>query len=798
MLDHFFLILLTIVPAYLFVGYPLSTFIMTLFSPKNHLPDDGFFPMVVLVLPLNHPEDVPANQLASTLAIDYPKDKLTFILVPEKITNERGNSSNPLTGTAVVCRSDGSWLATPVELTSCEISGEVVIYSDWHSLTDRHLVRRLAQHFSDDRIGFAVGYPKACAAQDPDPQVNKVSRQGSTVEATWQPTFVSLVNGAGANYAVRSFLHDPAKTGFDRDNLDLRRLASQGSTGICEIIRGCGHERSPLAVTEITQALLWVGRALSGIVSIPASQHFLRLNTDNLLQRSRNLPAWFIGIFLCGYGGWALMLADNRVPSSVIRVIGFIYGVFTILTLFGWWHPNLRKSAIFKTPYTLMLQLFASCIVIFNYCQKRTKENSEHLQRSYLPPRLMVVFPVFLCVILTLNALRLAISLETRDTILLGVIVALILAIIYSYVGYPLVLALIARLNPANVTPDDNFQPEVTLLIVAYNEEKEIEDKIKNCLTLDYPRNLLKIVVASDGSTDATNTIAEKFKNQGVNLIAYPQNRGKITALNASMGKIYSEIVVFSDANVTYDCQALRKLVRNFADPRVGVVSGRVRLLNDTLSYGDSEKAYYGIEHFIQEQEGKIGALVGGDGAMYAIRRSLFHPPPADTILDDLVIAMQIACAGFLVIHEKDACGHERNYQEIAMEFERKTRIIAGGFQYLLRGNALPPVSRPLLLFTFFSHKLLRWANGILIASLLLLLAFGCLASTDYVFLFQFLLSAMAGSLVVALVAHLLPNLKKIKLVNMLHYIYMLSLASLTGFFRQLTTGQKVTWREEV
>jgi cellulose synthase/poly-beta-1,6-N-acetylglucosamine synthase-like glycosyltransferase len=322
-----------------------------------------------------------------------------------------------------------------------------------------------------------------------------------------------------------------------------------------------------------------------------------------------------------------------------------------------------------------------------------------------------------------------------------------------------------------------------------------MEGKLRNCLALDYPRDLLRVVVASDGSRDATNRIVLGFRAQGVELVSFPENRGKIAALCDAMEGIDSEIVVLSDAGVIYSAQAIRKLVRNFADPRVGAVSGKVMLRNADLSYGYAEATYYGIEHQIQRREGSLGALVGADGAMYAIRRSLFLPPSADTILDDLVIAMGIARRGFLVVHEQEALGYEDNLLELSGEFRRKVRIIAGGYQCLLRAANLPRLSQPLLLFCFISHKVLRWVSGFLLLALIWVLLQIQLASGSL--FFGALLGLLLTGAGVALLAQLFPALKGFRSATVCHYFFMLMAASLWGGYLGVTGRQKVTWRGE-
>ena len=335
----------------------------------------------------------------------------------------------------------------------------------------------------------------------------------------------------------------------------------------------------------------------------------------------------------------------------------------------------------------------------------------------------------------------------------------------------------------------------VTLLVSAYNEAEIIGEKIVNSLNLDYPKDRIEIVIVSDGSTDGTDDIVRGYEDQGVSLLSYTPNRGKIAALNDAMAHIDTEVVVFSDANVMYDGQALRKLVRNFKDPRVGAVSGKVLLLSGGVSYGAAEERYYGIEHYIQAKEGETGAMVGADGAMYAIRRRLFKAPPAGTILDDFVIAMEIARQGFMVVHDSEALGTEKNMNEVREEFRRKARIIAGGVQCLVLGCGLPKMSQVFLWFKFLSHKVLRWFSGALMVVLISALCWLDLTGAGEPIGLRGLYYLILLSLMLAVAGQLFPPLRRMRLVNFSHYFFMLNFASLVGCYRGLTGRQRVAWR---
>ena len=524
-----------------------------------------------------------------------------------------------------------------------------------------------------------------------------------------------------------------------------------------------------------------------------------RVGRFALLVVSHKLLRWFSPLLLMIHVALVLCIGRSSSFGLLALSITALYGFGGILILLGaWWDRAGRVPIkVLYYPYYFFL-MNAACArglwlrlrgeVITTW--ETVREGSGGSRGDRLPCRA----PLLLILVLCLG--KVAWLSGTLQGLVLPAIYSLLVLLIYTYVGYPAVLGLLARFFKVSVDRDDDYCPAVTLLIAAYNEGAVIEDKLNNCLQLDYPVDRLRILVASDGSQDETEAIVRRFAARGIELLAFDTNRGKISALNDALKQIDSELVVFSDANVMYDKQALRKLARNFHDPRVGAVSGKVLLLNEELSYGSSEKGYYGIEHFIQEKEGQTGAMMGADGAMYVIRRHLFRPPQADTILDDLVISMEVVRQGYWLLHEKEALGYEQNVQEVKGEFKRKTRIIAGGIQCLVRGAGVPSLGTPLLLFKYLSHKVLRWLVGPMTCLLMVLLALELFAGAAADPFIVWTAYALSAGIVAAILGHLVPVAKTILPVNMAHYLFMLKLASLVGCFKGLLGQQKVTWRQ--
>ncbi|RMG63826.1 MAG: glycosyltransferase family 2 protein [Calditrichaeota bacterium] len=363
--------------------------------------------------------------------------------------------------------------------------------------------------------------------------------------------------------------------------------------------------------------------------------------------------------------------------------------------------------------------------------------------------------------------------------------------LLYVYVGYPLVLALWARWFPRPVTPDPDYLPPVSLIIAAYNEEAVIEEKLRNALSLDYPRDRLEIIVASDGSEDCTNQIVEQFADEGVRLNAIFPRGGKTRALNLTIPTASHPIIVLSDANTMYQRDSIRQLVQYLKDPRVGSVTGDVKILNDSPEFGESEGAYYRYERFIQECESRIGSIIGVDGAMYAFKRDLFIPPSDEIILDDFVTSMNIVRQGYRVLYNRHALAYENATPTIGQEIRRKSRIAAGGMQALLKGEGLPARGQWRDWFMYLSHKLLRWFTPFFLIGALLSSALSS-ASPLYLLAFWgqgifYLLAALGW----ALSSRKLPAFLKLPF-----YFCMINYAVLLGVIKGLLGLQKVTWKK--
>jgi len=246
--------------------------------------------------------------------------------------------------------------------------------------------------------------------------------------------------------------------------------------------------------------------------------------------------------------------------------------------------------------------------------------------------------------------------------------------IFYIYLGYPVLVVLIGLIRNKRVKKGD-YQPHVTILIAAYNEEKSIDATIKNKLELDYPKEKLEIIVISDGSTDKTDEIVKQYEPQGVKLFRQIPRAGKTSALNMAVPHAKAEILVFSDANSIWAQNALSKLLRNFFDPKVGYVTGKMIYTNsDGSTIGDGCSTYMKYENFLRRVETKAGSIVGVDGGIDAVRKELYQPMNPDQ-LPDFVLPLKVVGQGYRVVYEPEAILKEPSLKEPKDEYKMRVRV---------------------------------------------------------------------------------------------------------------------------
>ena len=367
-----------------------------------------------------------------------------------------------------------------------------------------------------------------------------------------------------------------------------------------------------------------------------------------------------------------------------------------------------------------------------------------------------------------------------------------IFLIIYTYLIYPLVLLLLTRgrKKPSYVAPKE--WPKVSIIIAAHNEQAVISQKIENTLALDYPRDALEIIVVSDGSTDFTNQIVEKYSDFGIKLNALENQRGKTTAQNEACRHVRNDYVVFSDANSMYDQHALKRLIRPFSDDTIGCVCGELRYKNPSdNTVGKGEGLYWRYEQFLKGRESLLSSTLGANGAIYAMRRQLFEDLDAD-IISDFVMPIRVWRQGFRVVYEPRAIAEESSGDTFLKEFHRRTRIIARSlFGLWSQRSVLNLFEHRAFAFQMISHKLMRWLVPLLLLSVFVINGF----MTDvliyyYLWILQFIFYSFA------LLGSVMPNtIGKHALFYIPAHFCAMNTEALLGFLRFLLGRRHSVWK---
>ncbi|GAB4569919.1 MAG: glycosyltransferase family 2 protein [Anaerolineae bacterium] len=379
---------------------------------------------------------------------------------------------------------------------------------------------------------------------------------------------------------------------------------------------------------------------------------------------------------------------------------------------------------------------------------------------------------------------------------------------LWSYFGYPLFMFALARRRRQQGTPLTPLAelPTLTLLIPVHNEADVIRRKLENCLTLDYPRDKLEILVVDDGSTDDTASIVESYSTRGITLIRQPERSGKMAAVNTGFAHASGDIVVLSDASPNYEPDSLKILARRFADRSVGVVVGTLRVWDSANAVAKPAGLYWRYEAALRRWESETGSTVAVHGNMFAIRKALFKPLQAGTINDEFSIAMEVLRQGYRVVYEPEAVSYDDASATMQDEFNRRVRINAGRFQALFSAGYLQAPTFDLR-FRLFSHKLLRPLTPILMLFILLcnilLVALtwqkginGNPVLLEGIWGMLLLLGQIGFYALAMLGWYMERRGQRNRILNVVYYFVSSNVAALIGLWRWVRGTQRVTWQK--
>lgn len=384
--------------------------------------------------------------------------------------------------------------------------------------------------------------------------------------------------------------------------------------------------------------------------------------------------------------------------------------------------------------------------------------------------------------------------------------------LIYTYFGYPVLIWMVVHFK--NWTPKKKIPgteeipidqksgkihfrksdwPTVNLFIPAFNEEKIIRQKIENSLELDYPADKLKIVVASDGSIDLTNDMIESYSAQEIQFFNYQTREGKTSVINKTVPELKSEIVLMSDASAILEKNAVKELVMNFCDPRIGAVSGIYQFEKwDNSVRGKGEWLYWKYETGIKKLESRIFSVIGAHGALLAFRRELFEPLPPEAINDDFIIPMRILEKGKRVVYETNALAHEEFYSDSFADFNRRSRIFVGNLQQILILKNLLNPFKGWPSFEFWSHKVLRTLSPLFVVAIF----FANLPLTNG--FYRLTLLAQGTLYAMSFLGVVLQKFGKgSRVLCMPFYFFFGVISALFGYLKYILKLQSLTWARD-
>ncbi len=382
----------------------------------------------------------------------------------------------------------------------------------------------------------------------------------------------------------------------------------------------------------------------------------------------------------------------------------------------------------------------------------------------------------------------------------------LLLILVYTYVGYGIILWLLVKLkklffNKSILSFSSDYEPDVCLFVTAFNEKDYIRQKVENSFQLDYPKDKIQYLWITDGSDDGTPDVLQQYNELEIH--HQPERRGKMHAMNRGMKFVKAPIVIFSDSNTILGKDSIREIVAKFSNPEVGCIAGEKRIVEHKAeaAAGAGEGLYWKMESWIKHNDSELNSAVGAVGELFAIRTELFEDVEIDTLLDDFIISLRIAQKGYKIAYTPNAYAEETASLNVQEELKRKIRIAAGGIQTIFRlKSLLNPFKNGILTWQYFSHKVLRWAFAplslfiLFIVNLLLVAQQQNWTFGNFYALFFYV---QCICYCVALMGWYFENRKiRLKAFFVPYYFVMINYASVRGILRYLIGKQTVNWEK--
>ncbi|NOT28704.1 MAG: glycosyltransferase family 2 protein [Acidobacteria bacterium] len=772
---------------YVYAGYITMLQLVVRIKGDRPIRSQPITPSVTLLISAYNEAAVIRKKLENALSIDYPSHLLAIVVVSDasddgtdEIVREYADRNVRLFRQA-----ERRGKTAGLNAAIATVRSDVVVFSDANAMYSRNAIRMLVRNFADGDIGCVTGEAQYLPQGDAVADVGERLYWGYEMQIKRLETSIgSMVGGDGAIYAIRTALWRTLPDNAINDFLNPLQIVAAGWRATYEPMAICSEETAGDTRVEYKRRVRIVSRSWRAVLHTPQVLNPFRVGLFAWCVLSHKVLRWFSGFFAAVALVCALEMSFEVVQRWPVAGAVVLLAAAAALLV----SPVRRSSAMLwyfavinaASVVGVVKGTFGQVSGVWSTARAVPTAPARGL---VVPTGLVLLLGILAMSVVAVTAVPFGVY-STSTVVFWGSTAALG----YVYIGYPAVLALLRAVIRKPIVKAAT-EPRVCLLIAANDEEAVIDAKLRNSLAVDYPHERFEIVVASDGSIDDTNAMVKRFAPR-VRLLELSPRRGKIAAINEAMRSITAEIVIFSDANTFLDPQAVRELVQNFADPRVGAASGDVSLVGDRAALARSEDLYYLYERWVQQAESEIGSMIGADGALYAIRRELFVPPGNDTILDDMAIPMAVVRAGRRVVFEPTARGYEQGSETAAEEFARKSRVVAGAIQFLARRDSWIGMRSVQAIFSLVSHKGLRWLSpafltGAFVASLLLADVAPVYAA-----------AATAQGLVFGLgLFGCWRPLRRLGIIALAHYFCLVQLAACVGFVRGVSGAQSVLWQ---
>ena len=767
---------------YVVVGYPLLSFLLGKIFSYTPKTNDQYFPSVTLIISAYNEEQDIRKKLENALYLSYPKNKLEILVISDASTDSTDTIVREFAGEGVKLHRMEQRGGKTAGLNAVvpNVQGEIVVFSDANAYFRHDAILKLVRNFSDPEIGCVTGDSQYVDIQK--------SSSGWNENLYWvydrwlkisESRCGSMVGSDGAIFAIRKSDYSQLGPEDINDFILPLQIVNKGLRCVLEKEAICEEASIKDSTQEFYRKVRVVNRSWNGIWKMKEFLNPIAHGWFAIQLWSHKVLRWLTPVFLLFIFCTSLALASH---SDFFRFL--LVGQLLIfgLGLLGWVMVPLGRShwLISACSYFMMINMASIAGVgqsflgqsIIVWDPIRTSSESGKAESKSLTSQLGFLFTGVL--------LMTGIWFFPIWSFGIG-----LLLLFHVYVGYPLSLFILGRFKD---TPwvQSPITPSVTLLLVVYNEEEVLRQKLDNCLALEYPKEQLSILVCSDGSTDRTNEILSEYQDR-LSTICFPERSGKIRVIEKAFPKIRSDITIFSDANTFLEKDVIKKLTRNFADDSIGAVSGEVTLVSKAAVHGKPESLYYRYEWQLQKLESQIYSQIGVDGALYAIRTNCFPKQVPKLVNDDLYIGLQVALRGKRVISEHEARGLEASEETLHSEFYRRVRITSLGITSFLDFNLWPKWSQPFLLYQLVSHKILRWLAPFFMAALflssLLLMDVPIFREAFFIQIFFYGYAAFGLVMRSASIWMALPT-----------YFCLVNLASLIGVLKGFLFEQAGTW----